>query len=117
MAQEPQKPKSQGDWAEEMEVAGHELVDRVKSLVAEGNVRRLVIRNAKDDVIIVLPLTPAVVVGGAAAIINPMLAMLGALAALIARLKFEITRIETIDDEAETIELSDDNVTNMTPDE
>lgn len=117
MAQEPQKPNSQRDWAEEMEVAGHELVDRVKSLVAEGNVRRLVIRNAKDDVLIVLPLTPAVVVGGVAAIINPMLAVLGALAALIARLKFEITRVETIDDDTETIELSDDNVTNVTPED
>lgn len=117
MGYEPQKPKNQRDWVEEMEVAGHELVDRVKSLVAEGNVRRLIIRNAKGEVLIEVPLTPAVVVGGVAAVINPVLALLGALAALIARLKFEIVRVETIDDNAETIEISGDDVTNVTPDE
>ena len=57
------------------------------------------------------------VVGGVATIINPVLAALGALAALIARLKIEIVRVETIDDDAETIELSGDDVTNVTPEE
>ncbi len=117
MAHEPQKPKNQRDWVEEMEVAGHELVDRVKSLVAEGNVRRLIIRNANGEILIEVPMTPAVVVVGAAAIINPVLAILGALAALIARLKFEIMRVETIDEDADTIEIPSDDVTNITPDE
>ena len=72
-----------------------------RSLVAEGNVRRLIIRNANGEVLIEVPLTPAVVVGGVATIINPVLAALGALAALIARLKIEIVRVETIDDDAE----------------
>lgn len=117
MGNEPEKPKSQRDWVEDMEVAGHELVDRAKSLVAEGNVRRLIIRNANGDALIEVPLTPAVVVGGVAAIINPMLAVLGVFAALIARLKFEIVRIETIDDDADTIDISSDDVTNVTPDE
>lgn len=117
MADRPEKPKNQRDWVEVMEVAGHDLVDRVKSLVAEGNVRRLVIRNAKSEVLIEVPLTPAVLVGGVATVINPVLALLGALAALIARLKFEIVRVETIDDDADTIEISGDDVTNITPDE
>ena len=117
MSYEPEKPKNQRDWVEEMEVAGHELVDRVKSLVAEGNVRRLIIRNANGEVLIEVPLTPAVVVGGVATIINPVLAALGALAALIARLKIEIVRVETIDDDDETIELSGDDVTNITLEE
>jgi hypothetical protein len=117
MGNEPEKPKNQRDWVEEMEVTGHELVDRVKSLVAEGNVRRLIIRNANGEVLIEVPLTPAVFVGGVATIINPVLAALGALAALIARLKIEIVRVETIDEDAETIEISGDDVTNITPDE
>lgn len=117
MSNRPEKPKNQRDWVEEMEVAGHELVDRVKSLVAEGNVRRLIIRNAKGEALIEVPLTPAVVVAGVATIINPVLAFLGALAALIARLKIEIVRVETMDDDAETIELSGDEVTNITLEE
>ena len=117
MSSEPEKPNEPRDWVEDMEVVGHELVDRVKSLVAQGNVRRLIIRNAKGDALIELPLTPAVVVVGVAAVVNPVLAALGGLAALIARLKIEIVRVETIDDDADTIEISGDDVTNITPDE
>ncbi len=117
MENQPEKPKNQRDWVEEMEVAGNELVERVKSLVAEGNVRRLIIRNANDEVLMEVPLTPAVVVGGVATVVSPVLAALGALAALIARLKIEIVRVETIDDDAETIEISGDDVTNITPED
>ena len=115
MDNHPEKPKNQRDWVEEMEVAGNELVERVKSLVADGNVRRLIIRNANNDVLMEVPLTPAVVVGGVAVVASPMLAALGALAALIARIKIEIVRVETIDEDAETIEISGDDVTNITP--
>ncbi len=117
MSYQPEKPKNQRDWVEEMEVAGSDLVERVKSLVAEGNVRRLIIRNANDEILLEVPLTPAVVVGGVATIINPVLAALGALAALIARLKIEIVRVEDIDEDAETIEISEDEVINITPEE
>ena len=117
MEHRPEKPKNQRDWVEEMEVAGNELVERVKSLVAEGNVRRLIIRNANNDVLMEVPLTPAVVVGGVATVVSPVLAALGALAALIARLKIEIVRVETIDEDAETIEISGDDVTNITPED
>ena len=116
MADEPRKPKQQRDWVEEMEVAGGDLVERVKGLVAEGNVRRLIIRNSNDEVLIEVPLTPAVVVGGVATVFNPVLAALGTLAALIARLKIEIVRVEDIDQDAETIEISGDDITDVTPD-
>lgn len=115
MENEPRKPKKQRDWVEEMEVAGSELVDRVKTLVAEGNVRRLIIRNANNDVLIEVPLTSAVVVGGVATLISPVLAALGALAALFAKLKLDIVRAEDIDEDAETIMLSGDDVTDVTP--
>lgn len=117
MENRPEKPKNQRDWVEEMEVAGNELVDRVKSLVAEGNVRRLIIRNANNEVLMEVPLTPAVVVGGVATVVSPVLAALGALAALIARLKIEIVRVQTVDDDAETIEISGDDVTDVTPED
>ena len=117
MANEPEKPKQQRDWVEEMEVAGNELVGRVKSLVAEGNVRRLIIRNANNEVLMEVPLTPAVVVGGVATVVSPVLAALGALAVLIAKLKIEIVRVEEIEDDAETIEISGDDVTNITPED
>ena len=115
MENEPQKPKNQRDWVEEMEVAGNELVDRVKALVAEGNVRRLIIRNANNEILIEVPLTSAVVVGGVATLISPVLAALGAMAALFAKLKLDIVRAEEIDEDAETILISGDDVTDVTP--
>lgn len=98
------------EWIEEIEVAGTDLVGRVKELVEQGNVRRLIIRNANNDVLIEVPLTPAVVVGGVATVINPILAALGALAALIAKLKIEVVRIDSIDEDAEIVEISSDDV-------
>lgn len=115
MDHEPRKAKNQRDWVEEMEVAGNELVGRVKTLVAEGNVRRLIIRNANNEVLIEVPLTSAVVVGGVATLVSPVLAALGALAALFAKLKLDIVRAETIDEDAETIVISGDDVTDATP--
>ena len=108
MSQEPNKNKP--EWVEEVEVAGSDLVERVKDLVQEGNVRRLIIRNANNDVLLEVPLTPVVVVGGVATIINPILAALGALAALIAKLKIEVVRIDTVDEDAEVVEISSDDV-------
>ena len=113
MGDAPQKPKSQRDWVEVMEVAGGELVERVKELVAEGNVRRLIIRSASNEVLLEVPLTPAVVVGGVATVFNPVLAALGALAALIARLKIEIVRVEATD---ETQPSADESTENEAPD-
>lgn len=114
MNNEPNKDKNEKtnrDWAEEIEVAGNELVDRVKDLVAEGNVRRVIIRNSSNEVLIEVPLTPAVIVGGVATIMNPVLAALGALAALIAKLKIEVVRIDRAqDDESEHVVITQNNL-------
>lgn len=113
MSQKPNVPPTdKSQWAEIIEVAGNELVDRVKDLVEEGNVRRLIIRNANNDVLIEVPLTPAVVVGGVATVWNPILAALGTLAAALAKIKIEVVRVEDIDENAETIEIPSDDVKN-----
>ena len=79
-------------WTEQIEIAGSELVDRTKELIAEGNVRRLIIRNQDDEKLLEVPLTTSVVVGGAFTLLAPVLAALGAMAALLARVKVEIVR-------------------------
>jgi hypothetical protein len=90
MSNEP--PKQEHTWTEEIEVMGHELVHRVKELVAEGNVRRLIVRAPDGHVLIELPLTTGVAVGGVMTIVAPVLAALGALAALLAHAKIEVVR-------------------------
>lgn len=81
-------------WVEEIEMASDQLVSRVKELVAEGNVRRLIIRKPDGAVMLEVPLTAGVAVGGVFTIIAPVLAAIGALAALVAHVKVEIVREE-----------------------
>gem|GEM_PF-215242 len=83
-------------WTEQIEIAGSELVDRTKELIEEGNVRRLIIRNQEDEVLLEVPLTAGVAVGGVMTLIAPVLAALGAMAALLTHVKVEIVRTERI---------------------
>lgn len=80
------------DWREELEIAGSQLVERVKELIAEGNVRRLILRNADDKILLEIPLTAGVAVGGVVTLLSPVIAALGALAALIAHFKVQVVR-------------------------
>jgi len=77
-------------WTEEIEVAGSQLVERVKQLIAEGNVRRLIIRTTDGKLHLEIPLTAGVVAGGVLTLAAPMLAALGAMAALIANVRIEV---------------------------
>lgn len=84
-------------WIEEIEIAGSELVDRVKELIAEGNVRRLIIRKPNGDLLLEVPLTAGVAVGSIMTIFAPVLVALGAMAALLARVKVQIVRVKDED--------------------
>ena len=42
-------PDDKAGWGEEIWVAGNELVDRIRELVAEGNVRHLFIRKSDEE--------------------------------------------------------------------
>ncbi|MGI6368734.1 MAG: DUF4342 domain-containing protein [Anaerolineae bacterium] len=76
---------------EEIHVSGSQLVDKVKELLHQGNIRRLVIRHAGTD-ILELPLTVAAV----GAVFMPALAALGALGALIADCSIVVERLESV---------------------
>jgi len=76
-------------WQENLSVAGDQLVGRVKELVQEGNVRRIIIKH-DDRSILEFPLTLGVV----GALIAPQLAALGAIAALLARASITVEREE-----------------------
>ena len=91
--------KEEHTWIEEIEIAGSELVERVKELVREGNVLRLIIRKPSGELLMEIPLTAGVAVGGVVTIIAPLLAALGAMAALLAKVKVEIVRTEEEDEE------------------
>jgi hypothetical protein len=80
---------------EELEVAGSQLVERVRELIEEGNVRRLIIRNQDGRTMLEIPLTIGAVAGGAILMaFGPVLAAVAVIGALVARLKIEIVREE-----------------------
>jgi hypothetical protein len=80
---------SERTWYESIKVEGGQLVDKVAQLIREGNVRRIVIRQG-DRSIAEFPLT----VGVVGAMFAPVLAAVGALAALIGDCSIEVERVE-----------------------
>lgn len=88
---------------ERVTVAGGELVGYVKQLIAEGNVRRLIIRKPGGDTLIEVPLTAGVAVGGALTVLAPIIAALGAMAALIAKFELDIIRSPGDDDKPDAL--------------
>lgn len=77
---------------EEIELEGRQMMDRIKDLIQEGNVRRLIIKDTKGKFVLEVPLTVGVVAGGVFALAAPVAAALGTLAALVARVKIEVVR-------------------------
>ena len=86
--------KQKNEWREEFEIKGNELVTRVKELIAEGNVRRLIIYKSDGDILMEVPLTASVVVGGAMLALAPIWAALGAAAAFLAEVRIEVVRVD-----------------------
>lgn len=73
---------------EEFEITGEKLVAKVKELIEAGNVRRITIKNEDGKSLLEIPLN----VGVVAAVIAPVLAALGAVAALVTKCVIAVER-------------------------
>ena len=67
-----------GGGTEEHRVSGEGLVAKVKELIHQGNVRRIIVKNDEGRSILEIPLT----VGVVGAVLLPVMVALGAIAAL-----------------------------------
>jgi Domain of unknown function (DUF4342) len=76
---------STNSWWEKIEATGSEVVDQLKRILHEGNVRRVVIKQG-DRTIAEFPLT----VGIVGTMVAPILAAVGALVALLAECSLEV---------------------------
>ncbi|MCU0370282.1 MAG: DUF4342 domain-containing protein [Bacteroidales bacterium] len=81
------------EFKEEFKVKGKELLDKIKDIIHEGNIRRVVIKNDDGKTIMEFPVTFGVI----GAVIAPILAAVGAVAALAADYTIEVYK--TGDDE------------------
>jgi hypothetical protein len=79
--------KDEDRW-EEMKVQGEQVLGKVRELVHEGNVRRIVIENEKGQTLMEIPLT----IGVVGALLLPMAAAVGALAAVVTECTIRVER-------------------------
>ena len=79
---------------EEFSISGDDLVAKVRELIHQGNIRRITIKNEEERTLIEIPLTVGVVGGVIAATLFPIVAAVGSLGALVARLKVVIEKVE-----------------------
>lgn len=73
---------------EEFKISGDKVVERIKELVKEGNVRQITIKNEEGVTLIVIPLTIAII----GTVLAPVLAAVGALAALLTKCTIVVER-------------------------
>ena len=64
---------------EEFKVSGEELLAKVKELIRAGNIRKIIIKDRTGKELITIPVTAGVVL----AVLAPVLAAVGAIAALV----------------------------------
>ncbi len=90
----PENTSKNRSWTEEIEVAGDQLVASVKRLAADAQVKRIRITEPDGDLVLEVPLTIGAIAGGAVVLAAPLLAVIGALAAFVTKVKIEVIRDE-----------------------
>jgi hypothetical protein len=75
---------------EEFRVTGGEILDKIKEILHEGNVRRIILKDEKGKTFLEIPLT----VGVVGALVAPVLAAVGAIAALASNLTIVVEKTE-----------------------
>jgi hypothetical protein len=75
---------------EEVHVLAGDLVDKVRDLIHQGNVQRIVVKDEHGNTFVEIPVTVAAV----GAILAPLLAAVGAISALVAKFTIVVVRSE-----------------------
>jgi len=82
---------------EEIKVLGNELVDKVRALIHEGNVRRIIIKDDHGHTFVEIPVSVAAV----GAVFAPVLAAVGAIAAMAAKFTIVVEKADAEKADAE----------------
>ena len=79
---------SLNEFVEEVQVLGRDLVEKVKDLIHEGNVNRIIIKDDKGHTFVEIPVSVAAV----GVVLAPLLAAVGTIAAMVARFTIVVER-------------------------
>jgi hypothetical protein len=75
---------------EEFKLSGGEILNKIKELIHEGNIRRIILKDENGKTFLEIPLTVGII--GAA--LAPVLAAVGAIAALVSKLTIVVEKID-----------------------
>lgn len=84
--------------SEKYTVSGSQVVDKVKELIHEGNIRRVRLLH-NDRTLIEIPLSVGAPVAAVGILAAPVLAAIGAVAALVTECTIEVEKIEETEKE------------------
>jgi hypothetical protein len=81
---------------EEFEINGDQVVAKIKELIHQGNIRRIILETQQGKTLFELPLTIGLTGAALITVVAPLLAAIGALAAVITKLKVRVERVNTV---------------------
>lgn len=77
-------------YTEEFRVEGEKIISKIKELLHEGNIRKVIIKDKDGKVLMEIPVT----IGVVGVLIAPQLAALGAIAALLTEATIVVEKTE-----------------------
>jgi Domain of unknown function (DUF4342) len=91
---EPELKTEEKIGVEEFTISGDALVAKIKEVIHQGNIRRIILKNEEGRVLIEIPLTVGVVGGVLSAALFPVMAAVGAIGAMVAHLTIVLEKRE-----------------------
>lgn len=82
------------DFREEVTVLGNQLVGKIKELLEEGNIRRILIQDTSGKTLLEVPLNLGVAASAGLLFAAPLLAGVGAIAAVVTRARVVVERYD-----------------------
>jgi Domain of unknown function (DUF4342) len=86
--------KTEKVGVEEFKISGDALGAKIKELVHQGNIRRIILKNEEGHILIEIPLTVGVVGGVISAAFFPIMAAVGSIGAMVAHLTIVVEKRE-----------------------
>lgn len=86
--EEHKEPHTHKEEKEEFKVNGEDLLKKVRELIKEGNVRRIIIKDKDRKTLVEIPVT----IGVIGAVFAPVLAAVGTIAALVTECTIQVVR-------------------------
>ena len=85
-----EQEKKERTRTEEFKLSGSEIINKIKELIHEGNIRKIIFKDEAGKTFLEIPLT----VGLVGALVAPVWAAIGAIAALVSKLTIVVERVD-----------------------